>query len=86
MTTTDEGWTCKAQDARGILPLDLKGELVMTGFAKDWIHFFNLRSYIALTGQPHPDLRILVDDLLLEFIKRGYIKNEDLAKKSIQTV
>lgn len=76
LTTTDEGWTCKAQEARGILPLDLKSELVMTGFEEDWKHFFDLRSYKAKTGKPHPDIQILADMLLDEFRERNYIKDE----------
>ena len=81
-TTTNNGHQLKAQEARGILPLDIKSELIMTGFAKDWIHFFNLRSYIGMTGKPHPDAQILADNLLKDFLERGYIKNEDLYKKA----
>jgi len=68
----------KAQDARSILPLDTKSEIIMTGFIEDWIHFFALRSYIAATGKPHPDVQKLADILLQEFLDRGYISNEDV--------
>jgi len=68
----------KAQDARSILPLDTKSEIIMTGFIDDWIHFFALRSYIAATGKPHPDVQKLADILLQEFLDRGYISNEDV--------
>lgn len=80
LTTTDESYKLAAQEARGILPLDLKADVVMTGFVSDWIHFFQLRSYIAATGKPHPDLQILADGLLLEFLDKKYIENEDLKK------
>ena len=70
----------KAQDARSILPLDTKSEIIMTGFVDDWLHFFALRSYIAATGKPHPDIQKLADGLLQEFLNRGYITNEDVKK------
>lgn len=81
LITSDESYTLKAQEARGILPLDIKSELVMTGFASDWIHFFNLRSYIAMTGKSHPDAMILANNLLNEFLERDYIKYETLYNK-----
>ena len=78
LTQVDEHYLLKAEEARGILPLDLKSELIVTGFVSDWLHFFALRSYIAATGKPHPDLRILADNLLLMFLDRGYVTNEDI--------
>lgn len=45
----------KAEDARQILPLALKTELVMTGYEKDWQHFLNLRLR-GTTGRPHPEM------------------------------
>lgn len=65
----------KPQQAREVLPLGLKTELVMTGFIDDWKHFFDLR-YKGITGAPHPDAKIIVEPLYKEFIKRGYIKEE----------
>lgn len=38
LTLIESGW--KAQEARAVLPNALKTELVMTGFATDWPHFF----------------------------------------------
>lgn len=63
----------KPQVARGVLPLDTKTELYMTGFISDWKHFFRLRSRIAETGKPHPQAQELADLLMDEFIKREYI-------------
>lgn len=37
----DQGW--KPQEARNVLPLATKCDLVMTGFVSDWKHFFELR-------------------------------------------
>ena len=64
---------CKSEEARGVLTNDCKTELIMTGFVSDWEHFFDLRSR-GTTGKPHPDIKILADDLLFQFINKGYIK------------
>lgn len=65
-------WT--AQQAREVLPLATKCDMVMTGFVSDWQHFFRLRtSIIAETGKPHPDASALADPLYKEFILRNYI-------------
>ena len=63
-----------AQQAREVLPLATKCDMVMTGFVSDWEHLCRLRSSFAETGQPHPDMKALVDPLLKEFINRGYMK------------
>lgn len=63
---------CKAEEARGVLTNDCKTELIMTGFVSDWNHFFDLRSK-GTTGKPHPDIKILADDLLIQFINKGYV-------------
>lgn len=78
LISTDEGYKLKPQEARGILPLDTKSELIMTGFIEDWIHFFRLRSHIAATGKPHPDAQILADSLMDEFINRKYCTYEQI--------
>ena len=66
------GW--KPQQARRILPLDTKSELIHTAFISDWEHFFRLRSSLAETGQPHPDMKFLIDPLYKEFVSRNYIE------------
>lgn len=58
------------QDARCVLPLATKSDLVMTGYLDDWAHFFDLRSSRALTGAPHPDMKVIGDALLTEFENR----------------
>lgn len=62
----------KAEEARGVLPNDCKTELVMTGFISDYQHFFDLRSK-GTTGKPHPDIKVLADDLLLQFTESKLI-------------
>ena len=49
----------KPQEIRTILPLDLKTELVQTGFISDWKNFFELR-----TGEgAHPDAKYIANKL-----------------------
>lgn len=61
---------CSAQEARQVLPNALKTELIMTGFASDWEHFFGLRD----DGKAHPDVQKLAKPLHEEFVNRKYIK------------
>ena len=62
-----EGW--KPQQARNVLPLATKCDMVMTGFASDWTNFFNLRT----PQNAHPQARELAIPLKEEFINRGYL-------------
>lgn len=58
------GWA--AQQAREILPLNTKTQVVHTAFVKDWQHFIDLRSN-GVSGVPHPMIKELadkVDDLI----------------------
>lgn len=59
----DLGW--KPQEARAVLPNALKTELVMTGFASDWVHFFELRC----AKNAHPDARKLAIEALSKLYK-----------------
>jgi thymidylate synthase (FAD) len=43
------------QQAREVLPLCTKSELVMTGFEDDWSNFLDIRLR-GTTGKPHPDM------------------------------
>ena len=62
------GW--KPQQARQVLPFSVSSPLVMTGFASDWLHFFDLRC----DSHAHPQAREIATALKEEFIKRKYIK------------
>ena len=64
----EKGW--KPQQARRILPLDTKAELVHTAFISDWKHFFDLRAD-GVTGAPHPDIKKLAEPLKQNFIELG---------------
>ena len=69
------------QAARGVLPHDLKTEMVATANLREWCHILELRSSIAKTGKPHPDMMLLMDPLLEEFKLRLPIFFEHLAIK-----
>ena len=60
----------KPQQARQVLPFSVSSPLVMTGFASDWLHFFDLRC----DNHAHPQAREIATALKEEFIKRKYIK------------
>lgn len=63
----NKGWT--AQQARNVVPLALKTELIMTGTIEQWEGFFKLRC----AKDAHPQARELAQPLHEEFIKRGYL-------------
>lgn len=51
----------KPQNARGVLPLDLKTELVVTGTMDQWEDFFDLRMR-EVTGPAHPDAKAIATE------------------------
>lgn len=53
-----KGWL--PQQAREVLPLATKTQLVHTAFEDDWKHFIALRSD-GVSGKPHPNAKILGD-------------------------
>lgn len=65
-----KGW--KPQQAREVLPLATKSQLIHTAFVDDWKHFFSLRAD-GVSGPPHPNAALVAKPLKEEFIKRGYI-------------
>lgn len=58
--TRELGWT--AQQAREILPLNTKTQVVHTAFVDDWNHYINLRSN-GVSGVPHPMAKELADEV-----------------------
>jgi len=62
-----------AQQARNVLPLALKTELIMTGTDEQWAGFFNLRC----ARDAHPQARELAIELRDRMILAGYIKKHD---------
>ena len=64
----------KPQEARQVLPLALKTEIVVTGFESDWEHFFELRT----AKSAHPDCVKLAVELKQKLIDNGYEFNGNL--------
>lgn len=58
------------QEARQVLPLSTKTEVVYTAFESDWRHFFDLRLF-GKTGEPHPQMKQLAELIKQEFEKAG---------------
>ena len=65
-----KGW--KPQQAREVLPLATKSQLIHTAFVDDWIHFFKLRVF-GVSGPPHPNAKLVARPLVEQFEKLGYI-------------
>lgn len=65
-----KGW--KPQQAREVLPLATKTQLIHTAFVDDWKHFFALRAD-SVSGPPHPNAALLAKPLKEEFIKRNLL-------------
>ena len=60
MLIDDKGGRRTAQEARGILPNDLKTDLWVGAFENEWQHIINLR-YHGTTGAPHPQIKELME-------------------------
>lgn len=65
-----KGW--KPQQAREVLPLATKTQLIHTAFVDDWKHFFALRAE-GVSGPPHPNAKLVAKPLKEEFIKCGLL-------------
>lgn len=68
INSVDNGAT--PQEARQILPLATKTELIMTGFSSDWRYLLDLRLY-GKTGKPHPDMLNLMEKLRYKALEAG---------------
>ena len=56
----------KPENARGVLPIDIKTEIVITTNLREWKHIFKLRTSPAA----HPSMRELMIPLAREFQKK----------------
>lgn len=56
---------CTPEEARSVLPLSTKTEIVVTANLREWRHIFDLR-VLGTTGKPHPQIRALLLPLLSE--------------------
>ena len=64
------GW--RTDQARRVLNLNTKSQLIHTAFIDDWKDFLKLRAD-AISGAVHPDMLVVVKPLKEEFINRKYI-------------
>jgi thymidylate synthase (FAD) len=64
----NDGWS--PQQAREVLPLATKSEVVYTAFASDWKHWFGLRLF-GTTGKPHPNMEEIARLAQQELIKNN---------------
>ena len=64
-----KGW--KPQQAREVLPLATKTQLIHTAFVDDWKHFFALRAE-GVSGSPHPNAALLAKPLMEKFKELNY--------------
>lgn len=50
------------QEAREVLPMCTKSEIIMTGFKSDWEDFLDKRLK-GTTGAPHPDMKLIAAEI-----------------------
>lgn len=62
------------QEARCVLPLSLKAELIMTANIREWRHFLKLRT----SNAAHPQMQVLAIMLLNEFMEKIPTLFEDI--------
>lgn len=64
----------KTDLARGVLPTDIKTEIVMTANLREWRHFLKMRRGKA----SHPNIRYLANELLKQFTERIPVIFDDI--------
>ena len=65
------------EQARDILPLSIKTEIVMTANLREWRHFFKLRAE-GVTGKPHPQMLEITIPLLKEIKQKIPVVFDDI--------
>lgn len=68
------------QFARGVLPIDLKTEIIVTANLREWAHIFNVRCSKAA----HPQIRELMLELLWRFKSTIPVIYDELHEKFIR--
>ena len=66
----------KPEEARDVLPLDLKTELYHTAYLSDWLHFCELRAWVSKGNKPHPEA-IRLASLVFDDLVRLGLTNSD---------
>lgn len=65
------------QEARAVLPMSLKTEVIMTANIREWRHFFKLRA-AGLTGAPHPQMLEVAVPLLKDMKSQFPVVFDDI--------
>lgn len=65
------------EQARDILPMSIKTEIVMTANIREWRHFFKLRAE-GVTGKPHPQMLEITIPLLKELKQKVPVVFDDI--------
>lgn len=65
------------EQARDILPISIKTEIVMTANLREWRHFFKLRAE-EVTGKPHPQMLEITIPLLKELKQKVPVVFDDI--------
>lgn len=63
------------QDARGVLPTNIKADIVITTNVEEWLHIFELR-VLGTTGKPHPMMELIMTPVFQHTIEKWYIKKD----------
>lgn len=71
LTLLGQGWT--PQQARSVLPLGIKSELISCGFEDAWKNFFYRRD----AKDAHPMAQEIAKPMHKEFIERGFIDKQN---------
>ena len=74
---------CKAEEAREVLPLDLKTELYHTAFLDDWLHFCSLRAWKSKGNNPHPEAKYLGLSVFEGLKYLGFVTDEFRQEREI---
>ena len=65
------------EQARDILPMSIKTEIVMTANIREWRHFFKLRAE-GVTGKPHPQMLEITIPFLKELKQKIPVVFDDI--------
>ena len=65
------------EQARDILPMSIKTEIVMTANLREWRHFLKLRAE-GVTGKPHPQMLEITIPLLKELKQKVPVVFDDI--------
>lgn len=65
------------EQARDILPISIKTEIVMTANLREWRHFFKLRAE-EVTGKPHPQMLEITIPFLKELKQKIPVVFDDI--------